>query len=71
MTVEAHGAAAPVEASCCFCGTRVLLQDALQLIVTPQASVDAGEDESQSWFAHRPCFERAIQPEHRVFRWSR
>ncbi|HLM86215.1 MAG TPA: hypothetical protein VK272_08525 [Solirubrobacteraceae bacterium] len=44
--------------------------EALQVIVQPNTAVEAGEDESQSWFAHRSCFETAITPEHRVFRWD-
>jgi hypothetical protein len=57
-------------ASCCFCGQGLALSDALQVIVEPQASLEANADEAQSWFAHRRCFEAAITPEHRVFRWS-
>ena len=56
--------------SCCFCGEPVAFGNALQVSVTPNAAIEAGEDESQSWFAHRGCFEAAIKPEHRIFRWS-
>jgi len=56
--------------SCCFCGKPVSFGEALQVIVQPNTAVEAGEDESQSWFAHRSCFETAITPEHRVFRWD-
>jgi hypothetical protein len=56
--------------SCCFCGKSAAFRDALQMIVEPNVSIEAGEDEAQSWFAHRGCFEATIKPEHRIFRWS-
>jgi hypothetical protein len=67
--LQVDDAGSPV-VTCCFCGKSAAFSEALQMIVQPNAVIEAGEDESQSWFAHPGCFEAVITPEHRVFRWA-
>jgi hypothetical protein len=61
-----------LEFSCCFCGRSGRFEEELQLVVYEQREIESGdpEPESQSFYAHKACFERAVTPEHRIFLWG-